>query len=170
MRRFPLKRYWLITAALTIGLLIGIPAHAQDDEAPELSYDGRTLSQWEALLQDPDPKARTSAIRALAGVGARGLPIFVWAMDDQDPGVRLAALKAIALLGHQAAPAVPTLTNAALHDPVRAVRLQAIYALGQLGQVGTKAIPTLRSVMRDGDLTMRINAAQALEKITGETR
>ena len=52
--------------ALTVGLIVilgWLPAAAA--QAEERRYEGRTLSDWAHLLQDPDPSVQRKAVEAL---------------------------------------------------------------------------------------------------------
>lgn len=163
-------RHSLAWLAVLLPLLLSTPAIGEDPAAPEPSYEGKTISQWQALLQHEDPRRRILALTALSSIGARSLPLFIWALNDTDAPVRSAAVKTIGLLGRDGTPAVPALIEVILNDPVRAVRLQGIYALGQLGPLAADAVPALRSILETADLAMRINVAQALEKIAGTSK
>jgi hypothetical protein len=145
--------------------------HQQPGPAsPEPSFDGRRLSEWEALLTHEDPRYRARAVTAYGALGARGLPVFLWALGDDDPTVRIAAVRRIGLLGHLATEAVPALAQLLLTDPIRGVQMQALHALGEIGPSATQAVPALRFILQHGDLALRVNAAMALQRITGETR
>jgi HEAT repeat protein len=68
-------------------------AHVQ-----EMMWDGKTVSQWIKLANDPTPATREHAANVLGYFGndARpALPVLKKLLDDKDPGVREAAGRAL---------------------------------------------------------------------------
>jgi HEAT repeat protein len=70
-------------------------------------------------------------------------------------------------LGPDSEPAATPLANLLEVEPLPAVRNQIIFTLWQMGPYAAQAIPTLRRLQRDGSITVRLNASQALERILG---
>ncbi len=128
---------------------------------------GYTSAQLDDLLRSPDPKNRVNAILMLRDLGGRAVPIFLWALADEDPSVRIAAVNSFRPLGPDSESAAAPLANLLEVEPLPAVRNQIIFTLWQMGPYAARAIPTLRRLQRDGNITVRLNASQALERILG---
>ncbi len=126
---------------------------------------GYTTTQLQEMLESPDPKNRLNAILMLRDLGSRAVPVFLWALDDPDPSVRIAAVNSFRPLGADSEPAAGPLADLLEIEPVPAVRNQIIFTLGQMGAYASPAVEVLRRLQRDGNLTVRLNASQALEHI-----
>jgi len=133
----------------------------------EPTLHGYTSAQLDDLLQSPDPKNRLNAILMLRDLGGRAVPFFLWALADEDPSVRIAAVNSFRPLGPDSEPAAGLLANLLEVEPLPAVRNQIIFTLWQMGPYAAQAIPTLRRLQRDGNIAVRLNASQALERILG---
>ena len=143
------------------------PASPATLAPPQPTLHGYTSAQLDDLLQSPDPKNRLTAILMLRDLGGRAVPIFIWALEDEDPSVRIAAVNSFRPLGPDSEPAATPLANLLEVEPLPAVRNQIIFTLWQMGPYAAQAIPTLRRLQRDGSITVRLNASQALERILG---
>jgi HEAT repeat protein len=104
------------------------------------------------------PPGRTAEIGPLTEV-----------LNDPDPRVRREAAKALAEAGPLAAPAAERLAHLAGGDVNRDVRLQAVLALGNTGPGARVAVPALLGVLRnDSRDGIRGNAGWALGKIRAQ--
>jgi HEAT repeat protein len=113
-------------------------------------------------LQDQDPFVRVSAARALSALQldpAITFPIFEKVLENADPTTVRHALDALATLG---ARAVPRLTAALKHEPLR---VQAAYTLGQIGPEAAPATAALAELLSSNSPTAANEAAMALAKI-----
>lgn len=166
---------------LLLLLLLVLPALAWGASLPkepkpptpppdEAGYGGKTLAELDALLQDPDPKQRVAALVALREAGTAAVPVLLWALDDEDASVRSAAIRTLGPLGPASEAAIPALTQLLLNDPMPAVRTQIIHTLGQMGPYALDAVPALRRLQRAADITTRVNAAQAIDRILASQR
>jgi HEAT repeat protein len=122
------------------------------------------------MLQDPDPKQRVTALVTLREAGAAALPIFLWALDDEEATVRIAAIRSLAPLGPATESATPALVTLLLTDPIPAVRTQIIHTLSQMRLYAAEALPALRKLQREADITTRVNASQAIQRILAAQR
>ncbi len=134
---------------------------------PQPTLHGYTAAQLEALLQSPDPKNRLNAILMLRDLGGKAVPWFVWGLGDDDPSVRIAAIQSLRPLGPASEPAAGPLADLLDVEPIPAVRNQIIFTLGSMGRYAAAAVPALQRLQRDGNITVRLNASQALEHILG---
>jgi len=105
--------------------------------APEESADAIA-----ALLGDPRPEMRFSAIWALSYLGAGHASRIAEGLRDQDEEVRVLAVECLGELG--ATDDVEAI-GALLEDPSDAVRFASATALAALGE--TKGAPTLRAAL-----------------------
>lgn len=167
----PRRRRWAL--ALSCGVLLLLWATTSRSEGPvepEESFQGRTLSQWSALLQHPNPRQRADALTNLAELGSRTLPLLTWALRDDDHTVRIATLRAIGRLGAAAQPATIPLIELLAVEEVRSVRIVAITCLGLIGPGARDALGPLQAAREGADITVRLAAETAIQKIGGETR
>ena len=169
MKRFLRTLFSCMAILLSLLFPVAFPGSAAAQTpvtAPEEpTLQGRSVSRLEAMLLDSDPKQRLAAVVALRDAGISALPVFVWAFNDEDPNVRMAAVKSIGPFGAASQPAVPSLADLLLVDPIPAVKTQIVHTLGQIGPYATDAVPALRRLQREADLTLRVNATQALDRI-----
>jgi HEAT repeat protein len=82
-------------------------------------------------------------------------------LKDADGEVRIYAGNALAAIGQ---PAVESLTTT-LSDPNRDARAAAAYALGQMGADAAPATTALVKSLKDSEIDVRRQAAQALSRI-----
>ena len=171
------RRPVLVSSSVLLFSCFLLPLRALAAEAPpsptapppaaQPTLHGYTAAQLEALLQSPDPKNRLNAILMLRDLGAKAVPWFVWALGDDDPSVRIAAVQSLRPLGPDSEPAAGPLADLLEVEPIPAVRNQIIFTLGQMGPYAAQAIPVLQRLQREGNITVRLNASQALEHILG---
>lgn len=103
-------------------------------------YEGKTLDQWLADLDDPDYQVSDRAANVFAQAGGASVPILLDARERGD--IRLHR-RAAAVLVRIGAPAAPGLV-AALEDKPKEQRIEV--ALVRLGPV---AVPALREALHD---------------------
>lgn len=123
-------------------------------------------------LQDDDIDVRLTACQALEAYGdkaAAATEALGALIARSDPDVQLSAVQAletIALLVRaDAKPAVPGLTVALKSRNAR-VRQYAANILGYVGPAAVAALPALQQALDDGEVDVRLAAAQAIDKIT----
>jgi len=116
-----------------------------------------------------DAELRRTSVRALGAMGARGqqavVPLAESLTKDDSFAVRDAAADALAQIGPPALPALKKL----LTDDDPEVRARAALSLGKMGPPAKPALDDLDYALDDRDGWVRINAAEAIWKITGET-
>lgn len=125
--------------------------------------DGRALIPVLALLEDPDPAVRLSAMRALRPLlDPRAADVLIGALSDADLEVRVLAADYLGAIRARAA--VPALTAIATapRDKLR-LRYTAIGALGAIGD--ERAAAPLIELLADGPRALRRPAALALARI-----
>src|SRR5262245_12596842 len=126
--------------ALTVGLMVilgWLPAVAA--QAEERRYEGRTLSDWAHLLQDPDPSAQRKAVEALRlGFDVQAVPVLNRAVETGGPSVRIEAIRALAQIQPTAPETLATLSKA-MRDTDPAIQRAAAAALGDVGAVSVLA-------------------------------
>lgn len=136
----------------------------------EPSFEGKTLSQWMALLKEvPKDPARTSsdwrkAPWAVGKIAVPALPGLIEALDDANAQVRLRAIRPIVVMGAVASDAAPALASRLADDDAQ-VRQWSAVALGQIGPPAAGAVPRLAEALKDPETAVRQAAAAALGAI-----
>ena len=144
-------RYWA-----TRGL-----ARPRTDTTIELGAAGEAVLRG---IGDPDRRVRTEAVRALGTyTDASSLIQLILLLDDDDPWIAVSAADGIALRGDKARPAVPQLIKATGVGNSAWVRGAALNALAEIWLPNALAPAT--AMARDTSLTVRIAAADVLEKL-----
>ena len=115
------------------------------------------------IVDDPDPRVRADAVRALGRLRVgKAFRLVLARLDDPAPPVRAAAVGALADLGsRQAVKPVAEMTP----DPDPGVRAAAAYALGRLGDRSASTLLCLKVLLRDGEWRVRRNAAISLGEV-----
>jgi HEAT repeat protein len=116
-----------------------------------------------ALLADPAPAVRATALGALARLGLAGPADVEGALCDPDPGVRRRACEVAAALADVD-------LRPSLADPDPAVVEAAAWALGERGQAASGAVDDLARVARDHDDALCREAAVAALGAIGDER
>ena len=130
----------------------------------QTTYQGKTLQEWIAALDDRDSESRSKAAKAVAQFGEDAVPSLKTALAHKSEWVRCGAAEAIGQIGPKAEAAVPALA-AALRDEVALVRAVAASNLIGMGSKGRPAIAALKETLQDKDVVVRLRAAQALVAI-----
>jgi hypothetical protein len=145
-------RYWGLLPALIFLGCKGKPP-----------YEGRSVSELQRMLADPDPKVQAQGAFGLSLKGAEAepaTPALIKATASSDALVRQQACIALGKIGPVAKEATPALTTA-LADPEWVVRRQAAMALGQIGPLAAVEAP-LEKCRHDPNIQVRKSAADAL--------
>jgi len=128
--------------------------------------DARATDALLLALKDGDRSVRELAVRALGHIGdLKAVPGLISALDDAEAHVR--SIAAVALGGMKDAKALPALLRR-LRDEDADVRAKAVEALGEVAGANPanaavrNAIAGLMAALKDGDRTVRRNAAVAL--------
>jgi HEAT repeat protein len=153
------RRPW--RALLVVLLLAGCQAQPP--------YEGKTVAELTAMLQDGDPAVQTQGAFGLSRLGAEAvpaLPALIDALRSQNAQVRSYAALALGEIGPEARTAVSPLTEL-LRDREWTVRRQAAMALGRIGPDAKPAIAALEKLGQDPDNLVRKAAREALQKIRG---
>jgi HEAT repeat protein len=98
-----------------------------------------------AGLVDPEPVVRTTALGALARMGALTFRDVSVAADDPDPRVRARAAEMAIAFGRRSVP----LLIGTLSDKEAQVAESGCFALGEIGPDAAPAVPELSAVVRD---------------------
>jgi HEAT repeat protein len=133
---------------------------------PKPPYAGKTPTQLEKMLHDPNPNVQAQGAFGLSRLGA-GAQAAVPALIDRlkgDAVVRQNAALALGEMGPAARDAVPALTDT-LRDPEWTVRRQAAVALGRIGTDARPALPALERLRRDSDNLVRKAVEEAIGRI-----
>jgi HEAT repeat protein len=96
---------------------------------------GKPVDHWLKQLQDPDAKARKTAVFNLEALGKTDptiLPALIGTLKDPDAPVRCEAIVAVAKWGVDASEAIPILTDMERDDPSPEVRDYAAKALKKI--------------------------------------
>jgi len=129
---------------------------------PEVTADGKKLSEWLVLIRGKDDAPRRQAVAALAAAANRTpravAEAVVALLDADDPR------QALDRLGELGPAAVPALTRALFDDDAKR-RLIAVLALDRLGGAARPASAALVRLLTDPEPTVRATAALALGKI-----
>lgn len=115
-----------------------------------------------ALLTDPQPEVRRSAVMSLGKLGvADAAGPLVGALDDSDARVRAFSAEALGALGERVMDQAARPLAGKLRDPSDAVKHAAARALAAIG--GTQsAVELVVESLRDRDAETRLAAALAL--------
>jgi len=152
-----------------VGILHAAPA----------TYDGKTVSEWSALLAAKDHRVRRQAAYALGKIGpsaAKGVDALIAkgrGVHDPRLEVRWYAMEALGRIGPAAKASVPLMVEAIEHPPKdqngredRRIRIVAAKALGRIGSNASAAVPTLLKTKKaPNDQEFRIEATLALWRI-----
>jgi HEAT repeat protein len=147
--------------ALTVGLIVILGwLSAAAAQAEERRYEGRTLSDWALLLQNPDPSAQRKAVEALRlGFDVQAVPVLNRAAETGDASVRIEAIRALAQIQPPAPETIATLSKA-MRDTDPAIQRAAAAALGDVG-----AVSVLAQALNDSDKNVRRNAVRPLRRV-----
>lgn len=147
-------------------LLRRLAADAMAIIGPDASAGIRNLI---VCTRDSDEGLRRKAALALGAMKLRGrdavVPLAELLVRDESPAVRDAAADGMALLG---TPALPALRKLIKDEDVE-VRRRAALALGKIGPPAQAALPDLDYTLDDKDGWTRINAAEAIWRVSGKT-
>lgn len=95
--------------------------------------------------------------------GERAVPAMTHALGNADSRVRIAAAQMLAEIGAAAKPAVPSLLNQALHDPVLYAGTTAAGALGKIDLSAARQVMTANlAALQDADVQRRRTACAML--------
>jgi HEAT repeat protein len=123
--------------------------------------EGRGVSPFVPLIDDPDPGVRGDVIRAMAQRGAvEAVPHLLNKLDDSDDEVRMVAAQSLVSLGDRSA--VERILKK-LDQPEWSIRREAISTLAMFGDVS--AVPALVARLDDPHRGVRISAIRALAEI-----
>jgi HEAT repeat protein len=161
---------------VVLALVVIAPLRAADDP----SFNGRTMTEWLAILKDDSlVRKRKAALIALAQIVAndeearkKAMPGIAKSLKvDGNAGVRA---QAAVLLGQQPIEAAP-LVLGDLAEALRAekdsdVRKELAGAVGKFGRLSGAAVLPLVEVLKDPAATTRAAAADALGRIGKEAR
>ena len=146
-----------------------------DDEAAALCFarrnwktlagmDAATEILIHALIHDADHHIRREAQKLLENrQGPKVLDALIRSLDDEDNLIRWHAPTA---LSRQGTAAIPALVMALSH-PENFIRRDAVTALGEIGD--ETVAPACRTLLKDDDRKVRIEAMKTVEKLGGRT-
>jgi HEAT repeat protein len=172
----------------TVAVLLAALAAAARGQDVETRFQGQTVAQWTARLDDREWTARVGAAYALGRLGPKArasVPALAEALTDEHPRVREEAARALGRVGVDARSAAFRLVNAlkdrdaavraaaaeAAVQPLMGVlqqgeveeRVAAVRILGDIGPVAKAAVPLLVQALNDR--FVRPAAADALKRI-----
>lgn len=137
------------------------PAQQPSFDGDEPVFEGKSVSEWFAMLKDPNGSFMGPEIRALAQLGRQSeavVPILVELLDDQNRGVRAKAAVVLGEIGPQAKTAVPALLETLKKHPDGFIAM----SLRRLGPDADTVLPTLVEMLRNENPEVRIAAANVL--------
>ncbi|MFF5449977.1 HEAT repeat domain-containing protein [Streptomyces sp. NPDC012950] len=117
-------------------------------------------------------RVREAALRALAAFGPaarEALPDLRELVADESAAVSTAAARALWAVGEDPAEVLPVLERWLRPGLPDADRCAAARALGEIGPAAAASAPALRPALASRDLWVRVRAAAALWRVTGET-
>ncbi|MFQ5731052.1 MAG: HEAT repeat domain-containing protein, partial [Planctomycetaceae bacterium] len=132
-----------------------------------------SVPQLLRCAKDPDTELQRKSLIALGAMGSLATPAGINQLVDtlrsgDAPEVRDAAVEGLSTVG---ADAVPQLM--AILDPDKEIdaddKARAALALGKMGPIAKDALEVLDSALDDEDPWVRINAAEAIWRISGQT-
>lgn len=135
----------------------------------EVAYQGKPLSAWIEMLNEPDPNTKYSAIQAIGEIGPQAkeaIPVLVKTIREtrnRDKRILYACNKALLGMGKEVVPHMISL----LKDDDWEMRRGSAWVLGKVGPDAKDAVPGLTEALNDPNAAVRMKAAEALEKIKG---
>jgi HEAT repeat protein len=136
----------------------------------EVTYEGKPLSVWIKMLEQPDLAAKSSAIVAIIELGpeakeaAPAIIETIRQVRNRDRRMLVACNDALLRMGKEAVPYLVDL----LKDDTWEMRRGSAWMLGKLGPEARDAVPALTEALEDPNEVVRQKAAEALKKIAGE--
>ncbi len=136
----------------------------------EVVHEGKPLSAWIEMLEDPNPLTRLPAINAVAKIGPEAkeaIPLLIETIRQTRNGDKkmiLACNKALLAMGKELVPHMISL----LKDDDWEMRRGAAWTLGMLGPDAKDAIPALTKALNESNPNVQAMAAESLKKIKGE--
>ena len=126
--------------------------------APEPVHEGKSLSEWAAMM-NRNP-GHHGATQALGEMGDAALPHLVEALRTHPDGaIRYLCHLALTKIGRQALPDLDRI----MEDGDRGARIQAVLAYEKI--LGQEAIPSLRKALQDADPAVKARAHGALVRL-----
>lgn len=161
MPRFP---FALAVAALVIALVL-VAAQPPNETRAEPTYDGKSLSQWLAALENTDVDGRKRAITALRALGGNPDVLaerLLTTAGEENPKARSHShIEALVALGPSAVPAI----TRGLWSGDKNLRQVSLYTLLLLGPDGRAATPSVIRFLADPDDLIRRECANVLETL-----
>lgn len=136
----------------------------------EVVYQGKPLSAWMKMLEDPNPSTRFAAILAVGKIGPEAreaIPVLVETIRqtrNHDKRLLIASNEALLAMGKEIVPTMVSL----LKDEDWEMRRGAAWILGKVGPDAKDAVPALTKALSDPKDAVRIKAEESLKKIQGE--
>jgi HEAT repeats/FG-GAP-like repeat len=144
--------FWTAVVVVVALAVPGSPVYLPDLMLAGGHHDGHSTRYWTAALDDPDPKVRIEAMKALGAIGSqadRAVPrLAALLTEDPDPDVRSQAAMALSKMDPASKAAVGELSRA-LEDRELNVRANAVQALIRLNTDARPAVPTLIRGLKD---------------------
>ena len=135
------------------------------------SWSRKSVSSWEADLENTDPYVRMEAVAALSAKGTDGIPALTKALSNDLAMVRCEAAQALGHRGAEAAPAIPSLINL-LQDNALDVKEASAEALGRIGPSAREAVPALQNACqfatKNRQEMLQRKIYEAVQKIEGQ--
>ena len=129
-----MRTFSLLLSFVLCGVCLGAeekPASRQQGKEP--SYEGKTASEWVAIIaKDRGPEFQLYAPAAFGHMGSDAVPTLIEFLKHKDGQFRSAAAVALGMIGREAKAAVPTIV-AVLKDENKCVRGAAAVGLGGIG-------------------------------------
>jgi len=135
----------------------------------EVVYQGKPLSEWIKMLEEPSPATKYAAINALGKIGPEAreaIPLLVETIRqtrNHDKRILLACNYALLAMGKEIVPGMISL----LKDDDWEMRRGAAWILGKVGPEAKDAVPALTEALNDSNPAVRTKAAEALKKVKG---
>jgi len=136
----------------------------------EVTYEGKPLRAWLAMLESQDPAERYAAVRAVREIGPEAspaIPILIETIREtrnRDKKLLLACNGALLAMGREIVPHMIVL----LRDDSWEMRSGSAWILGKLGPEARDAVPALTRALQDPHPAVRSRAAVSLKQIRGE--
>ena len=159
----PSRRRVLGLVILALVLLAGSAlVFVATHPAPSVMHQGKTLEEWLAQLETPDPAARQAANEALRTLDLSSTPALIRALRTGDPW-----LKKPFLTWRSKLPPALNLRLFRLIQPFAAedLRRRATMAFNLIPKVPLEAAPALARELTDADRRAAVLAAQALARM-----
>jgi HEAT repeat protein len=157
-----------VRKAVALAVLVSAAAPVRPcSTTSEPRAEGKSVSDWIAVLEGKDTDAQLHASEVLTGMGERAVPYLIRALERYGSGTRRWILSCLGPMGSAASGALPAI-SALLHDPSLNIRVSAAATIVRIDCSRVEdAWPALLEGL-EGDSFNVARAARAIGSLDGD--